>query len=237
MICVPNVIINIESIIECIKHQVQRYGRSYKEGHTSREDIHFNPVTWTNERTTSNCNPLVNLGSTNKVFIWLPLICVAFEEVVKLFTVTVSIAKTTVESRVLSRVEWTEEPRVLLDVEGMVEPCVPDLDDVWLNGIDFVVELKVLANVVEKKAEMVVLIPWGEVREVKMVEGGMYLESSEKSESDRLQFFLQAALSTSTVSFPDLGQHTPLFRLWNPRSQSMPLHGFHFVYSITVHAV
>lgn len=45
MVCVPNVIIIIESIIECIKHQVAKTDRSYKEGHTSREDIHSNPVT------------------------------------------------------------------------------------------------------------------------------------------------------------------------------------------------
>lgn len=128
--------------------------------------------------------------------------------------VTVSIAETTVETCALSRPECTVEPRILLDVEGMVDPCVLlDLDDVWLNGNDFVIELRVLANVVGKKAVVVVLIAWGEVREVKMVEGGMYLESSKKSESDRLQFFLQAALTTSTVSFPVLGQHTPFFRL------------------------
>lgn len=183
---------------------------------------------------------LVFLVSTNEVFIWLPLISVAFEEVVKPFTVTVSSAETTVETCALSRPECTVEPRILLDVVGMVEPCILlDLDDVWLNSIDFVVELKVLVSdcVVGKKAVMVVLIAWGEVREVKMVEGGMYLESSKKSESDRLQFFLQAALTTSTVSFPVLGQHTPFSRLWSPSSQSMSLHGFHFVYSITVHAV
>lgn len=75
------------------------------------------------------------------------------------------------------------------------------------------VELRVLANVVGKKAVMVVLIALGEVREVKMVEGGMYLDSSKKSESDRLQFFWQAALTTSFVSFPELGQHMPLYRL------------------------
>lgn len=78
--------------------------------------------------------------------------------------------------------------------------------------MNFVVEL-VLANVVGKKAVVVVLIVWGEVREVNMVEGGMYLDSSKKSESDKLQFFLQAALTTSFVSFPELGQHMPLYRL------------------------
>lgn len=52
MICILNVIIIIEGIIEYIKLQLAKIGRSYKEGHTSREDIHSNPVTWTNERPT-----------------------------------------------------------------------------------------------------------------------------------------------------------------------------------------
>lgn len=53
MICILNVIIIIEGIIEYIKLQLAKIGRSYKEGHTSREDIHSNPVTWTNERPTT----------------------------------------------------------------------------------------------------------------------------------------------------------------------------------------
>lgn len=67
MICVPNVIINIESIIECIKHQVQRYGRSYKEGHTSRDDKSFLSIQLHGQ--TKEQPHIVNLGSTNKVFI------------------------------------------------------------------------------------------------------------------------------------------------------------------------
>lgn len=53
MICILNVIIIIKGIIEYIKLQLAKVGRSYEEGHTSREDIHSNTVTWTNERTTS----------------------------------------------------------------------------------------------------------------------------------------------------------------------------------------
>lgn len=53
MICILNVTIIIEGIIEYIKLQLAKVGRSYKEGHISSEDIHSNTVTRTNERTTS----------------------------------------------------------------------------------------------------------------------------------------------------------------------------------------
>lgn len=123
----------------------------------------------------------------NEVFIWLFLICVVFEEVVKFFIVIVLIVEIMVEMCVLLRFECIVELCILLDVEGMVELCILfDLDDVWLNNIDFVVEFKVFVSVVGKKVVMVVLIVWGEVWEVKMVEGGMYLESLKKFELDRL---------------------------------------------------
>lgn len=81
-----------------------------------------------------------------------------------------------VESSALPRADWIVEPRILIKVEGMVEPCVLlGTDDVRLNGNGFVIELKALASVVGENDVIVLLMPGEEEREVKMVDGGIYM--------------------------------------------------------------
>lgn len=71
------------------------------------------------------------------------------------------------------------EPRALLEVTRMLEPCVLlGPDDVWLFANSSVVGLEVLASVVGENVKMVVLSAGEEVSVVKIVDGGMYFLSS-----------------------------------------------------------
>lgn len=62
----------IEGIIEYIKLQLAKIGRSYKEGHASREDIH--PIQL-HGQTKEQLHIEILLTSTNKVFLTTFILC------------------------------------------------------------------------------------------------------------------------------------------------------------------
>lgn len=140
---------------------------------------------------------------TNKLFIWLPLICVALVEVVVLFT---SAKETTVESCALPRAEWTVEPRILLEVEEMIEPCV------WLE-VEGMVEPCILLEVEGMVEPCVLLEVEGMVEPRILLEVEGIVEPSVLIVPDDVWLYVTGSVLESEFIASEVGENNRMFVL------------------------